>query len=880
MAPTRAPRADLPSGTVTLLFTDIEGSTQLLRRLGARYAEVQDRHRQLLRAAFDTFGGVEIDTQGDAFMVAFPSAAGAAAAAVQSQRELAAERWPEGGGVSVRMGLHTGEPERGPEGYIGMDVHIAARICGAGHGGQILVSRATQEVLAKGHGEVSLRPLGSHRLKDVPAPEQLFQLIAPGLLESFPPVRTLSGATLPALHHRLVGRRADLTATLSLLARSDVRLVTITGPGGAGKSRLALEVAGLAAVERPVHLVGLAPVSDPDLVPAAIARALGVRESSERPVAQTVADALSGDGALLVLDNLEHLPAAAHHLAELLHRTPGLDILTTSRAPLRLSGEHVVPLAPLPVHDASTLFSELAAARGVLLREDALSAVREICRRLDGLPLAIELVAARLAVLPPEQLLRALDEGLTLDMEGPVDLPERQRTLRATIDWSYRLLSESQQDLHQTLAVFVGGCTLDDGQALAGSGSSFYADLEALVAGSLVRSDVTDGDVRLFMLETVREDAVARLVAGGRLDELRHRHAERFLELAAVAEDELARSEQARWLNRLEGELDNLRAAMDWLLLSGRVEDALRAVSGLSRFWRAHGHAAEARRWLAAGLGLLEGVASDVRADAFWTAARQAAAQSDWSGADAHLRAALPLFRESRRDREVVFTLSELAFIALRGGDLDGAATLCEEALEIATALDDPRATSAAHLALGEVRSLQGDHAQAIAHDEEAVTVRRRLGDPLLITDAVHNLGWVAFVAGDLDRARAAFEESLVLARELGEAIHTAEALKVLGELDLFDGELDGAEGRIRESLALYSELDADLERAACLVALGGVAAARGALDEAARLFDEADVLRGDAIPEAPERAVLERFRGAGGVGSMPVPKRRVLDER
>jgi predicted ATPase len=613
-------------------------------------------------------------------------------------------------------------------------------------------------------------------------------------------------------------------------------------------------------VERPVHLVGLAPISDPDLVPAAIARTLGVRESPERSLVETLAEALADTGALLFLDNLEHLASAAHHVAELLHRTPGLDVLTTSRAPLRLSGEHVVPLNPLGVEDAATLFFELAAARGVVLREDALPSVHEICRRLDGLPLAIELVAARLVVLPPARILQALDEGLALDMEGPIDLPERQRTLRATIDWSYELLTESQRELLGALAVFAGGCTLEDAQAVARSGASFLADLEALVAWSLLRSDVSDGDVRLSMLETVRENASARLSQEGTLEELRRRHAERFLELAATAEEELVGPKQAEWLSRLELELDNIRAALDWCFASGHVEDALRAISSLERFWRAHGHVSEARRWISLGLGLAEGVAREVRAAALWTASQQATAQYDWEAATPLLEEALELFRETGSGRDVVFALSDLGFVALVQGDLARAAGLCDEALEVARGLDDSRAISAALINLGEVCSLRGDHGRALEHHEEALALRRALRDPLLIANAAYNLGVTAFRAGDPARARQAVEESLRLARGLGEDTNAAAALFMLAELGLTEGDVDSAAEAIRESFAIYRELDNDLARAGCLIVLAAAAAARGSLDESARLLGAADALRGEAPLDRHAQSVLERF--------------------
>jgi predicted ATPase/class 3 adenylate cyclase len=851
-------RADLPHGTVTLLFTDIEGSTQLLRALGARYAEVQDRHRRLLRGAFVRNGGIEVDTQGDAFMVAFRSAAQAADAALEAQHALAGEPWPDERRVLVRMGLHTGEPERGPEGYVGIDVVRASRICAVAHGGQILVSQLTRDLLTD--AGLGATDLGSHRLKDIPERERLYQLVAEGLPATFPPLRTLGGATLPALHHRLVGRQADLAGIRELLARPDVRLVTITGPGGAGKSRLALEAASVAAVDRPVHLVGLAPVSDPALVLAEVARAVGAREAPGKPLAEIIAERLRGSKTLLFLDNLEHLTAAAHDIAALLDHVPDLDLLATSRTPLRLSGEHVLPLDPLDDEAASTLFVELAAARGVVLREDTLPSVREICRRLDGLPLAIELVAARLVVLPPARVLQALDEGLALEMEGPIDLPERQRTLRATIAWSYGLLSESERELHGALAVFAGGCTLDDARNVARAASGFYRDLESLVAWSLVRSDVADGDARLSMLETVRQDAIARLSAEHRLDELRERHAERFLALALASEDRLAGPEQAACLERLEDELDNIRAMLDWCLTAGRVDGALRTLSALSRFWRAHGHVSEARQWLSASLALADGVADDIRADALWTAARQAEAQSDWDAAAPLTESALELFRASGRKREESFALAWLGFLALTRDDPERAAELCGSALMVARELGDERATSGALLNLAEVRSVQGAHQLALGHYEEAVALRRRLDDPLLVCDATYNLGVGAFRSGSFARARVSFEESLALARQLGESIHRATALFMLAELDLLEGNAAAAGEQVLESLAVYTELENDRERAECLVVLAGVVEAHGDPEEAARLLGASDALRGDSPPDSFEIAVLDRL--------------------
>ena len=857
----------LPTGTVTLLFADVEGSTRLLYALGGeRYQEMRTRTRELVRAAAQQHRGDEVDSTGDSVFFVFERAGDAVEAAAEIQHSLLRESWTPDAAVRLRIGIHTGEPELTADGYVGVDVHIAARLCSAAHGGQVIVSQAVRELVgAEPLAGLSFRPLGRHRFKDIPSPEPVFQVVAAGLAESFPPLQTLGGATLPALHHRLVGRKGDLAEIAGLLARKDVRLVTITGPGGAGKSRLALEVATGAAIERPVHLVGLAPIADPELVPAAIAQTLGVRESSGQPLINSIANALIGTRTLLYLDNLEHLTRAAQHVSALLQLVPDLDVMTTSRVPLRLLGEHVVRLDPLPIDDASTLFVELAAARGVVLHQDTLASVEAICRRLDGLPLAIELVAARLVVLSPAHILQALDEGLALMMEGPVDLPERQRTLRATIEWSFRLLTESQRELHGALAVFVDGCTLEDAQSVADVTPRFLADLEALVGWSIVRSDLSHGDVRLSMLETVREEALARLASEGKLEELRRRHAERFLELAARAETELTGAAQAEWLDRLERELGNIRAALDWCLSSGRVEDALRALSALERFWRARGHLTEVRRLLSQGLATVDGVSSAVRARALWTAGHEAMIQSDYRAAVPVFEEALGIFRELEDDRHAVFALCELARALSSQEELDRAQRVGEEALAMSETAADDRAASAAFDTLAMIAGYRGQNEQAQALSERSLALRRSLGDPHLIATSANTLGLSAMRAGNLDTAEHAFEECLRLARELGEKVLTAAALCALGEIALSRGEPALAADRLLEAFKLYHELGDERDCAECLHVLGGVAAAQGRARDAARFWGAAEALRSRRLaaftPE--EKAVDRRFSSA-----------------
>jgi predicted ATPase len=817
--------------------------------------------RELVRLAAAAHGGAEVDWAGDGAFLAFTRARDAVAAATDIQRSLTAEPWAPDEALRLRIGIHTGEPELGDEGYVGMDVVVASRICAAAHGDQIVVSRATRDMAGEGaFPGASYRPLGQHRLKDVPVTTQLFQLGGPGLGDEFPPLKTLSATSLPALHHRLVGRNDTLAHIESLFRNPHVRLVTITGPGGAGKSRLALEVAAAAALDRPVHLVGLAPITDPELVPGAIARAIGVRESGGGELLGSIADKLNGTGALLFLDNLEHLAPSAVHVGALLDRAPDLEVLATSRAPLRLSGEHILPLEPLSIEDATTLFVELAGARGVVLHADALASVHEICRRLDGLPLAIELVAARLVVLPPAEILRALSEGLALEMEGPIDLPERQRTLRAAIDWSYQRLSDTQRRLHGSLAVFADGAALDDARVISSAGREFLSDLEALVAWSLLRSDVSDGEVRLSMLETVREHALDRLRSDGTLEELRRRHAERFRDLALTAEGEPSSREGTNWLVRLEADFDNIVAAIDWLLSSGHAEDALRTIAALERFWRGHAHVTEARRLLELGLALSTEAPADLRADALWTAARLATGQSDWDAAAPLLEDAQALFRAQERGRELVFALAELGFIELLRNDAERAAALCDEAIAIARDLGDARATSGVLTILSDVARTQGDHAHALAFSEEALELRRTLGDALLIADSMYHLGIAAFGAGDLDGSEDAFEDALALARDVGDAVYTAAALCMLGTTGLLRDDLSLVPDRLKESLAIYVDLDDDRSRAECLCALGGFAAATDHPEEAARLWGAADAARGSRSLEYAEPLIEARF--------------------
>jgi len=856
-------RSGLPRGTVTLLFTDIEGSTNALRALGGAYQQALARHHDLVRAACTRYGGVEVDTQGDAFFVAFGRAHEAVAAALEAQRALLGEPWPEEGALRVRMGIHTGEPDLGEHGYVGIDVHLAARICGAANGGQVLVSRATRDLAAGGSGaDVAYRDLGDHRLKDFDRPVRLFQVEGAGLPSDHPPPRTGSAVGLIVPSNRLVGREAELATVRDLLAAPDVHLVTLTGPGGTGKSRLALELAW-EAVERfadGVYLVRLGQVGDAELVPSAIADALGVRESNGRPLLGAIAEDLRDRELLLVVDNFEHVLDAAPLLATLFEASAGVRLLATSRVPLRLRGEHVVDIEPLPVEDATSLFFERA--RSVDHRFDAeaeAETVAEICRRLDGLPLAIELAAARIGVLTPKLLLERL--GLALLSGGGADMPERQRTIAGTIEWSYELLTPPQRSLHASLGIFAGGCTLEASEAVCG-GDDLLDDLWALVTGGLIRRDDAAGEARYRMLQVVREFALARLAADGRAHELGAAHAAWVAQLCEQAETELTGGEQALWHERLEQELPNIRAALEWSLAHGEPGLALRIAASLGRFWRARGHVTEARRWLEAALADSDDAPAEARAAGFWAAGRQAMAQGDDEAAVPLLERALELYRELGRRREESFALAELGLAAVAAGDLERGEELCAGALEVARALGDARATSAALSQLARVVSERGDHARARGLHEEALGLRRTLGDPLLVANAANNLGFAALAEGDLTRARSALEEALALATDLGDTIHTASAHCGLGQTALLADDPERAVAQLSDALDAYVALGDERDASECISGLAAAAAALGRPADAVALWSAADALR--HAPSTGIAAVIEaRYRPA-----------------
>src|SRR5919107_1508387 len=634
--------ADLPTGTVTFLFTDVEGSTKLWERYPEAMRASMARHDEVLLGVMESSGGFVFKTVGDAFCVAFPSAPHALEAALAAQRALLSEGQEKTGPLRVRMALHTGSADERGGDYFGPPVNRVARLLSAGHGGQILLSSATKELVRDALPEgASLSDLGERRLKDLFRPERVFQLIAPELPTSYPPLKTLDARTnnLPAQPTPLVGRESELGEVRDLLRAEGLRLLTLTGPGGIGKTRLGLQVAAelLDEFEDGVFFVALDPITASALVASAIAEPLGVVEAWDQPLEEGLKDYLGGKELLLVLDNFEQVLGGAPLVGNLLAACPKLKVLATSRSGLRVYGEQEYPVPPLELprpgrlppidrlsqYEAVRLFIERAkAARpDFSVTDENAPAVAEICARLDGLPLAIELAAARVKLLTPGAMLERLGSRLKLLTGGARDLPERQRTLRGAIEWSHALLEEGEQVLFRRLAVSSGGRTLEALEAICDAEGDLPVDafegVSSLLDKSLlVREEGPEEESRLVMLETIHEYAREKLRESGEAEGVSGLHAQYFLAFAEEAEAELEGPDQASWMERLEADHDNFRAALSWLLEAGEAESALRIGGALWLFWRSRGHLSEGRRWLSEGLSGGDAAPAGVRARA------------------------------------------------------------------------------------------------------------------------------------------------------------------------------------------------------------------------------------------------------------------------
>ena len=813
----------------------------MLHRLGDQYGPVLAAHREILRSAFTKHGGVEVDTQGDAFFVAFPTAIGCIRAAADSQRGLAEADWPNGNAVKVRMGMHTGEPTRSDEGYVGMDVHAAARVCSAGHGGQILVSEATTALVRDelAAHELTLRDLGEHKLKDIEGGQHLFQVVIPGLQSDFSPLRSLTTRpnNLPTPPTPFVGREQEVVSVRDLLLRDEVRVATLTGPGGTGKTRLALRVASelLHAFADGAFFVPLASLHDASLVVPAVAQALGVREGRGLPLIENLKRYLREKELLLVLDNFEHVRQAARDIAELLTQSPRVKVLATSREVLRLSAEHDVPVPPMATpsagelpplaelerYDSVRLFCARAAAAqpDFGLSEETAQPVGQICRRLDGLPLAIELAAARVRTMRPDALLEALESRLTVLTNGAIDLPERQQTLRDTIAWSFDLLEPAEQSLYRRLAVFVGGWDAEAAAAVSAPDEiDFSEGIQSLVDKSLIRAESlgeggpnkvlssAEAPPRLTMLETIREFGLEQLTSSAEETGVRDRHLDWFVGFADKAEPELRGPEQGVWLGRLDQEFGNLRGALEHALQGPRerADRGLSLCSALWLFWYERGHLSEGRRWLELALSTADVASTPVRARALTGAAELGRHLGEYAVADELGAEALAIYRE----------------------------------------LEDKSGTAQALRALGVIAQFQGESERASEFLAESLMLSRELGDTERIAHALRDLGSGAMIRGDHDRARELYEEGLVESRKLGDESSIATLLLNLGEIAKLQEDTDRARVLYSESLESFRDLEFKAAIAYCLEAIAGLDAILGRSELAASLFGAAEKLR------------------------------------
>jgi predicted ATPase/class 3 adenylate cyclase len=828
-----------PSGTVTLVFTDIEGSTRLLQELGRdAYLAALDEQRRIVRAACARHDGYEVDTAGDGFFYAFASAGEAVAAVEEAMATL------EGKTIRVRAGIHTGEPHLDPPKYVGQEVHKAARIMGAGHGGQVLLSQSTRGLV----DGLDVRDLGDHRLKDFDEPVRLFQL---GRAE-FPPLKTLSNTNLPLPTSSFVGRERELADVTSLLRNGGGRLVTLAGPGGSGKTRLAIEAATEVIGHYPdgVVWVGLASLRDPALVVDSLGQALGTTAD--------LAEQIGSRTLLVVLDNFEHVIDAAAELSALLGACRNLRLLVTSRELLRLQGEVEYQVPPLEEAEAEELFC----ARSRIPRDEE---VADLCRHLDDLPLAVELAAARTAVLSPGEIRDRLSQRLDL-FKGRRDADPRQQTLRATIEWSYELLDQPEKELFARLSVFAGGCTFDAAEEIVGADVDM---LQSIVDKSLVRR--TGG--RFWMLETIAELARERLEASPEADEIGCRHAAYFLALAEKAEPLLKGAEQAEWLQRLEGDHDNLRTSLDWFFAHDEPELAARLAAALWLFWYVHGHVTEARRWLQRALDASSDEPSEIRAKLLDGAAYLAQEQEVEEASITQMEASLSMAKEVGATSTAALAAAHLCALraSVPSGRSDPAPAFAagEEAIALARQAGDDFALAVALNNLGYATALLGGERQHVrAYNEQSLEVRRRIGDTSRIALSLTNLGWDALIEGDVARAASLFGEAAEIAGEIGDKRHIRLSSGGLAWVSYFEQRWEEADSCARVSLRLARELGMKHDFMDPMFCLAGAEVAKGDTARAARLSAAADLHysllpASDDADSARYEAIIERVKAA-----------------
>lgn len=828
----------IPSGTITFLFTDIEGSTKLWelypKAMGASLA----KHDQIVRSAIEQNGGYIFKTLGDAFCAAFSTPAEALRAASSSQRNLAKQPWGETGPLRVRMGIHTGVAEQRDDDYFGGTLNRTARILSIGHGGQILLSNATSQLaLHAMPEELSLKDLGMHRLKDLDAAERIWQVLHPELPGSFTPLNSLDNlpTNLPISVTSFIGREKQLEEIGNLL--NENQLLTLAGSGGTGKTRLALQ-ASAEALERfkdGVWLVELASLADENLVPQTIAEVLHIKESPGADVRKNLVEQLRSKELLLLLDNCEHLLDAVRDVVEsILRGCPKVKLFLTSREPLTIHGEQTYRVPSLstpkdnkPANAQSALEYEavrLFVERAISVKADFgltagnVSAVSSICRHLDGIPLAIELAAARVRALSIDQLEKRLDERFRLLTGGSRTSLPRQQTLRATIDWSFNLLNEQEQALLVGLSVFQGGFSLESVEAVcSGDGIERWQVLDlltSLVDKSLVGFEDGNDEARYGLLETVREYAKDKLSDAGNLDQIRAKHLDYYLLFTETAETKLKGVEQPLWFRRLDGEYENIRAALDFSLTLSSPNEALSLCGYLWQYWWTRAMITEGQDWCNRALSKVKVDGSGIEnARALNTAGRLAWLGSEFATAQENLEASLSLYRSYNAESGMAEALAGLGGVALH----------------------------------------QSDYPTARKHHEESLALRRKIDDRQGIASSLNNLGCVALFQGDLEDSRAYYEESAKLRREVGDRHGLSATLGNLACVVMDQGDLKTAHAYLTECFQIINEI-ADRNGAAyCLEAFAQLATKENDLARAVTLWSAVQKLRAESNSPRPQ---------------------------
>ena len=869
-----------PALQVTLLFTDIEGSTALWERDETAMSQALALHDALARNSVESHGGSVVKKTGDGIHAVFDDASAALAATLDLQRALHDSAINGSAPLRVRCGLHRGVVEHRDGDYFGSTVNRAARIMSAAHGGQILLSQAVADSVGDLPAQVSLRDLGRVRLRDLSTPECVYQVVHPELRAEFPALRSLESTpnNLPLQPTTFIGRDKELTELKRLFGAA--RLLTLTGSGGCGKTRLGLQLAADSLDRFPdgAWLVELAPLSDPGLVPRTAATVLGLEEETGKPIATTLVEHLRDKRVLLLLDNCEHLLDACAVLAASLGRQcPQLTLLASSREALGIAGEQTyrVPSLSLPNPKEAPTPASIASFEALQLfvdrclkvdadfrvtRENAATLV-SICHRLDGIPLAIELAAARVRSLSVEEINRRLDHRFRLLTGGSRTALPRQQTLRSLIDWSYDLLQDPEKLLLQRLSVFAGGWTLEAAERICAGGDveddAVLDLLTSLIDKSLVSVDASDARFRYRLLETVRQYARERLVESGGAEAIRARHRDCFVELAEEADDKLLGAEQADSLRRLEDEHDNLRLALEWSHAEAPAQEDLRLCGAMHRFWFTRGYVDEGREWCARILA--KGVPAESTVE--YARVVNAAGSLAWHQTD--FRAARPLLEQglalSRAldDRlGLARSLNNLGSLAFEQGDYPAAQTLYEESLALWRELGDRRGAAGLLGNLALVAWEQGDLVAARTLAQESLALSREVGDQGRVADALSILGNVACDQGDLATAWALNQESLVMGRELGDRDCIATSQYSLGLVAFLRGEYGDARSRFQEALAIRRELGDRLGLARVLEGAAALAADQGGSLAPARTWGAAERLREElGSPMSPNEA-------------------------